>query len=144
MALFQEYVLCLRTSDVCMEPPAHERLHKVSPACTHFPVRNGLVNQVEFLQLITKKRTNEIARSVIISSTRTSSNAVYGVRASVLLTGWKDTRFSFLKWFPHLVHVVLPTECPLVLHIFLNMCVVQKLQTRPTPSLGTDSLRICF
>ena len=67
MALFQEYVLCLLTSDVCMEQPAHERLHKVSPACTHFPVRNGLVNQVEFLQLITKKMTNEIARSVIIT-----------------------------------------------------------------------------
>ena len=71
MPLFQEQLIRLLTSDVCMKPPAQERLHKVSllscPTRTHFPVRNGLVNQVEFFGLITRKGTNEIARSVIIT-----------------------------------------------------------------------------
>ena len=45
-------------------------VHLVScPACTHLPVRNGLVNNVKFLEAYSPKvvRTNKIARLVTTS-----------------------------------------------------------------------------
>ena len=49
------------------------------------PVRNGLVNKVELLRLITQKvvRTNEIARSVIIRSTFFLTTAIFYLYLSI-------------------------------------------------------------